>query len=533
MNKKLNCIILLFCVFLLFKFTVRFFSGLNLNAAHQHKQRNYKETMNILIASAELTPLAKAGGLADIAAALPIEWLKFGQKPIVILPKFKSIDTSKYGFQPTDIVISVPISYWTEYARLWFGLLPGSNVPVYLIENNDYFDRDGIYGNPDEFSDNDRRFIFFCRSVFEAAKALNFAPDILHAHDYHAAFTMAFLKSHYRYDPQFSRCAGVYTIHNLAYQGWFDPHRALGFAQIGMDQFYQGSFFEHFGKINAMKTGIMFADKITTVSPTYAREIRTAYFGEGMQDILNSRAQDVIGVLNGVFYDEWNPQTDSCLYENYNDASLSIKQENKHRLLKDFGLNDYDDLNKPLLGMVSRLAEQKGIDLIINKLEYYMDNFSFRIILLGSGESRYEDYFRYIAWKYPGRAFINIGYNNILAHRIIACSDYLALPSRFEPCGLTQMYALKYGTIPIVRQTGGLADSVLEYIPVTGKGTGFLFYNYNADDLAYAIRRAFSVYNSDPHWDLIRKNAMAQDFSSSKTALEYLKVFQWAIEKVK
>lgn len=488
--------------------------------------------MNILLASAEVDPFAKAGGLADIAASLPIEWNKYGQNPIVIMPKYGFIDTDKWNIKPTHLTIVVPMGYWEEYAHVWQGELPGSNVPIYFIEHNQYFDRKGIYGDPNEYSDNARRFIFFSRAVFETAKALNFYPDIIHAHDFHTAFAMAFLKTHYRHDYRFANTAGVYTIHNLAYQGWFDPKTAMELSGIGMQQFYSGSWFEHYGTVNAMKAGIMFADKITTVSPTYAREIRWNYYSEGLQDILNLRGNDLIGILNGVYYTEWDPDNDNHIYTKYSVKSLQNKDTNKRRLLAEFGVGDFDNPDLPIIGMVSRLTEQKGIDLLMNKLEHYLGNGILRFILLGSGENKYEDYFKYLNWKYPKSALITLGYNTALSHKIIAASDFLIMPSRFEPCGLTQMYALKYGTVPIVRATGGLADSVEEYIPNTGNGTGFLFQNYNADDMAYAIRRALSVYRNEPHWFLIRQNAMNKNFSSSLSALEYLKVFKWAKEKI-
>ncbi|MFP4528072.1 MAG: glycogen synthase [Candidatus Kapaibacterium sp.] len=489
--------------------------------------------MNILLASAEVAPFAKAGGLADIASALPIEWQKFGQNPIVIMPKYGFIDNHQWDIRPTYLTLVVPMGYWTEYAHLMVGTLPGSEVPVYFVEHDGYFGRAGIYGDPDEYPDNDRRFIFFDRAVFEAARALNFTPDIIHAHDFHTAFTMAFLKSHYRFDPRFSRTGGVYTIHNLAYQGNFNPATAMEYSGFGMSEFYPGSWFEHNSSVNAMKTGVMFADKITTVSPTYSREIRMPYYSEGVQDVLNERSADLIGILNGVYYDEWNPEEDKHLYINFDSQGLDKKRANKHALLKDFGLTDEDDLDLPLMGMVTRLAEQKGIDLLINKFEQYMVDRSFRLILLGSGDRTYEDFFNYMKYKYPKLALVYIGYNNKIAHRIIGSSDFLLMPSRFEPCGLTQMYAMKYGTIPIVRETGGLADTVEEYYPETGEGTGFRFWQYNADDMAWAIRRALEIYNEEPHWDLIRRNAFAQEFSSSKSALEYLKVFKWALEKVR
>jgi starch synthase len=489
--------------------------------------------MNILLASAEVAPLAKAGGLADIASALPIEWKKKGHNTIVIMPKYRFIDIDYYGFKPTELVLYVPLSDWTEFARLWVGKLPGSDVDIYLVENNDYFNRSGIYGDPNEYHDNDRRFIFFSRAVFEAAKALNFKPDILHAHDYHTAFTMAFLKTFYKHDPLFARTAGVYTIHNLAYQGFFNPESAMKYSQFGMKDYYHGSWFEHRGAVNAMKVGIMFADKITTVSPTYADEIRFPYYSEGMQDVLNYRASDLIGVLNGVYYDEWNPTTDKYLSEHYGIDYLEGKRSLKHKFLKEHGLTENDDLDKPLIGIVTRLAEQKGIDLLIHKLEEYLVHNTFRFIILGSGESRYEDYFRYLLWKYPGKALIHLGYNNSLSHKIHAASDFFLIPSRYEPCGLTQMYSLKYGTIPIVRHTGGLADTVFEYNLESGEGNGFVFFNYNADDFSFAINRALSIYHNYPHWDRIRHNAMKMNFSSENCAEEYIKVFQWALDKLR
>ncbi|HRP01098.1 MAG TPA: glycogen/starch synthase [Candidatus Kapabacteria bacterium] len=489
--------------------------------------------MNILLASAEVAPFAKAGGLADMTASLPIEWHKYGQNPIVVMPKYGFIDTYKFDIHPTDITLIVPMGFWTEYARLWEGRLPNSEVPIYLVEHNVYFDRRGIYGDPNEYPDNDRRFIFFSRAVMETAKALNFAPDIINAHDFHAAFSLAFLKSHYKNDPIFANCAGVYTIHNLAYQGKFNPYSALEYSGFGMKEFYPGSWFEHQGSVNAMKTGIMFADKITTVSPTYAKEIRYPYYSEGLQDILNLRGADLIGILNGVYYNEWNPLSDDLLYQNYNLDSLSNKNINKLKLLEELGISKDDNPELPLVGMVTRLAEQKGIDLLMLKLEEYLANSQLRFILLGSGESKYVDYFNYLKWKYPKLALINVGYKNDLSHKIFAGADYLLVPSRFEPCGLTQMYALSYGTVPIVRMTGGLADTVKEYNMATADGYGFLFWQYNADDLAFAIRRALTVYNNEPHWDIIRKNAMQCNYSSSNTALEYLKVFKWATEKMR
>lgn len=485
--------------------------------------------MNILVVAAEVEPYAKSGGLADVTATLPREWHRYGQNPIIIMPKYGFINVERWGFRPTGLTLIVPMGYWTEYAHLWYGTLPDSDVPVYLIEHNGYFDRSGIYGDPHEYGDNNRRFIFLARAAFEAAKALDFTPDVVHAHDFHAAFAMAFLKTHYRHEQRFASAAAVYTIHNLAYQGRYDALSTMEYAGFGMKDFYPGSWFEFYNSVNFMKVGIMFADKITTVSPTYSYEVRFPYFGEGLDGVLNHRGADLIGILNGVYYNEWNPETDNSIYHSYNQDQLYIKRDIKIRFLLENGFHEYDNLDMPLIGMVTRLAEQKGIDLVMDMLEPYLSEGRFRFALLGSGDKHYEDFFHYIKWKYPKNSLIHLGYSTQISHRMIAASDFFLMPSRFEPCGLTQMYSMKYGTIPIVRQTGGLADTVNEYNPNTAEGTGFSFMQYNSDDMAFAIRRALSIYGNEPHWDIIRRNAMSQDFSSGKSALEYLKVFNWAL----
>lgn len=488
--------------------------------------------MNILLASFEVSPFAKTGGLADVTQALSMEWSKLGHNVITILPKLRGINISHFGFEKTFLTLNVPMGYSTEFATLWKGKFPGSDADVYLIEHEEYYNRDGIYGNPESYFDNDKRFIFFSRAIFEAAKALEFTPDIISAHDYHTAYTMAFLKSYYRHEERFSKTAGVFTIHNLAYQGKFDPWRVMDFSGFGMKEFYPGSWFEQDGGINCMKTGIMFADKITTVSPNYAMEIRDPYYSEGLHGVLNQRGGDLIGVLNGVFYDDWNPETDKNLTINYSQDNLKNKKANKQLFLENQGLKSSDNFDLPLIGMVTRLTEQKGIDIIRDKLDAMLYEKKFRFALLGSGQHHYVEYFNYLKWKYPKHALINIGYDEWYAHNLIAASDFILVPSRFEPCGLTQMYGLKYGTIPIVRNTGGLADTVSEYIPESKKGNGFVFHNYNSDDFEFAVNRAISIYYEHQHWDNLRHNAMNEDNSSVKQAKEYIKVFSWALDKI-
>lgn len=488
--------------------------------------------MNILTITAELNPFAKAGGLGDMAANLSREWKKLGHNPIIVLPKYGFIDSEKYGFKNTLKTLIVKMGYWNEYALLWEGYLPNSDVKVYLVEHNEYFNRSGIYGAPNEYSDNDRRFIFLNKAAFEVCKAINFSPDIIHTHDFHTAFAMAFLKEFYRIDPLFSKTAGVYTIHNLAYQGKFNPQAALLYAGISWDKFYPFSPYEYYGMVNAMKVGIMFADKITTVSQNYAKEIRWAYYGEGLEGVINQRAADFIGILNGVDYTEWHPEDDREIYQKYSKDSLYLKRANKIGLLKDFGLNESDDLDMPLISMVTRLTEQKGIDLVAFKMEELLNKHNFRLFILASGEYHYEEYFRWLASRFPNRVLTYFDFNYNLSHKVYAASDYFLMPSRFEPCGLSQMYALKYGTIPIVRETGGLSDTVKEYDPKNSVGCGFTFWQYNADDMAFAINRALELYNKQPHWDNIRKNAMSLNFSAERTAKDYIQVFNWAKEKV-
>lgn len=487
--------------------------------------------MNILSVATEVAPLAKSGGLADVVASLAIEWKKAGHNPIIIMPKYYFIDVEKLRFQPTFKTLVVPMGYWNEYATLLHGKLPDSDVDVYLLEHNDYYGRDGIYGiNGKDFLDNDKRFIFLSRAVFEAAKALDFRPDVIHANDFHTGFSMAFLKCYYRNDPFFSKTAGVFTIHNLAYQGRFTPENTMLYSGFGMQSFYPGSWFEYYGGTNYMQTGIMFADKITTVSPTYATEIRSEYFGEGLNNVLNMRGEDLVGILNGVDYNEWNTLTDKKIPFNYDTSSLNKKQEIKYKYLKDNGITT--DLDLPLVSVISRMTEQKGFDLIASILENYLWNNRIRFSIIGSGDPNYQNYFNYIKSKYPAHSIVYIGYNEPLSHILYAASDFMLMPSRFEPCGLTQMYSMKYGTLPIVRATGGLNDTVHEFIPHSQQGNGFVFWNYNANDLTFAIDRALSVYYDEHNLDIARKNAMNENFSAERSAAQYIECFNWALEKI-
>jgi len=489
--------------------------------------------MNILQVSAEMAPYAKVGGLADMCGALPAAWTKQGHSVLPVIPLYGTIDRDRYRITETNIMVTVPLGHWQEYATVYTGTLPGSTVTVYFIRSAEYFDRPGIYGYHDGFADNDRRFIFLSRAAFELAKILNFQPDVIHAHDYHTAPMMPMLRIHYRYDPFFSRTAGVFTIHNMAYQGVYEPSLAMSLCGFKQDDFYTGCWFEHGGTFNAMKAGIMFADKVTTVSPTYAQEIRWTKEGMGLQDALQTRGADLIGVLNGIDPTVWSPDADAALPVRYTTQTIEKKEAAKRALLMEMGLDLQTASEEiPLLGMVSRLTEQKGISIVLPALEHIIGNKSARFILLGSGETEFEDRFRELQHRYPQHVLLGIGYNEPLSHRIQAGSDFYLMPSKFEPCGLTQMFALAYATIPIVHAVGGLNDTVFSYDPVAFTGNGIRFDRFTSDALTHAIQQGLHLYRKEPHWSAIRKNAMECNNSIDRTAEEYITLFGWALENV-
>ncbi|NQW29270.1 MAG: glycogen synthase [Ignavibacteria bacterium] len=488
--------------------------------------------MNILVTAAEVAPYAKVGGLADMTGALPKAWGAAGHDVKVVLPMYGTIDADKYSLTQLEGELTVPFAGHTEQATVLEGKLPGSDVPAYFIRSADYYDRPGIYGYHEGFEDNDRRFIFLCSAAFELAKALNWSPDIIHAHDYHTAMMMPMLKITRQSDPHFANSAGVFTIHNMAYQGTFDPQRAMTFANFNPDEFYSGCWHEQDGAFNAMKSAIMFADKITTVSPTYAQEIQWTPEGMGLQSSLQARGSDLIGLLNGIDPSVWSPEIDPFIPVPYSLDTIEKKIIAKTALLKEGGLTDAaikHDL--PLFGMVTRLTEQKGLSLIIDSLEEFVADNRLRIAVLGSGEKRFESYFNDLSRRYPNNVLVGTGYNEPLSHKIQAASDYYLMPSKFEPCGLTQMFALAYGTVPVVRAVGGLNDTVHEYDPVTFTGNGFTFSRYLSGDLRDTINRALRVYKQRAHWDRLRVNAMSSHHWISATAEKYVEVFQWAKER--
>ncbi|AEH51958.1 glycogen synthase [Pseudothermotoga thermarum] len=483
--------------------------------------------MRIAMAAFEVYPFAKVGGLADVLGSLPKVIEKQGEKVSIFMPLHKLVrkNCEKLGITLESLVKSIPIPYLQTQQKfdVYHSKLPGSNVPVYFIANDYYFSAENVYEAPDIAEQS----IFFCASVLEAMKNLGMQFDIIHAHDWQTALIPVYLKALYRTDPFFSKTASVFTIHNLGYQGIFDP---LYMKFAGLPNYlFSIDGLEFYGKLNFMKGGILFSDVITTVSPTYAQEIQTEEFGEKLDGVLRLRADDLYGILNGIDYLEYDPATDKRIYVNYDLNNVEKKKLNKLELQK--ALNLEADENKPMIGMINRLVDQKGLDLVEKAIDFIM-LFDVQFVVLGTGEKKYEEMFQQIQEKYPTRVSVNLKFDVDLAQKIYAASDIFLMPSRYEPCGLGQMYSLRYGTIPVVRYTGGLADTVKEYNPKTKEGNGFGFTEYDPAHLLYAVAKAVHVYkNEKEHWNRLIKNAMQTDVSWERSAKQYISVYQEALKK--
>jgi len=454
--------------------------------------------MKILFCASEVVPFAKTGGLADVAGSLPLYLKKLKTDVRVCLPKYSSIkiDGTK--------------------AKL------GKDIPVYFIENDNYFARPSLYGTAQgDYPDNLDRFSFFSKSVLELLKKENFKPDIIHCNDWQTALIPVYLKTIYKNDPFYSGIKTIFTIHNMAYQGTFskDEYFKLG---LGWEYFNM-EYLEFYGMINLMKGGLVFSDFITTVSPTYSKEIQTPEFGCKLEGVLSRRKDFLTGIINGIDYDEWNPMADKELVKKYSHLSSKDKVYNKISLQKECGLPVKPDT--PLLGVVGRLAHQKGFDILAEKISEICEQ-DLQFVLLGTGDEVYHKIMQDIAKKYPGKTSINIKFDNTLAKKIYASSDMFLMPSRYEPCGLGQMISLRYGTIPIVRKTGGLADTIVEFDPKTKDGNGFIFEDYCSDELFNTIKRALGVYRNKKIWQVLVKHAMEYDFSWGNSAKEYIKLYK-------
>ncbi len=484
--------------------------------------------MNVLFVSSEVTPFAKTGGLADVSGVLPKYLQKEGCEVKVVMPRYYGIDRDKLEKLPMAIGINMGVlgEFWIALYR---GYLPNSKVEIYFIEYEKYYGRSGLYNEKGvAYIDNAQRFVLLSKASFEVAKALDFKPDIIHANDWHAATIPILLQTSYKNDSFFRDTKSVLTIHNLQFQGVFDK----GVMDIlGIDWKYYNPFeLEAMGAVNLLKGGIAFCDALTTVSPTYAKEIQTKEFGFGLEEHIKAHSYKLTGILNGVDYDEWNPAKDKFIAKNYDLKNLEDKKECKRDLLESFGLEV--NLDKPLIGYVGRFAEQKGIYLISQVIERVMD-LDISFVMLGSGERWAEEFFGGLSRKYPKKFASYIGYNNEMAHKIEAGSDMFLMPSLFEPCGLNQIYSLRYATLPIVRAVGGLDDTIENYDKERDRGDGFKFWDATALALYHTVKWAVETYRYDKKgFKNMQKRAIKKRFSWEKSAKEYIGVYKGTMKRM-
>lgn len=487
--------------------------------------------MRILEISPEVVPFAKTGGLADVVGTLPIALEGLGHQAAVLMPLYKQARDVARDLVPVGDPVSVPIGDTVRTGQLWKAVLPGTNIPAYLLQMDEFYNRDGLYGNASgDFRDNAERFIFLCRAGLEAVRRLGVHYDIVHAHDWQTALVPVYLKTHFARDPVFAGTRSVLTLHNLGYQGVF-WHWDMKLTGLDWSLFNYRQL-EYWGKINLLKGGMVFADALTTVSPRYAREIQTREFGYGLEGVLQDRGRDLRGIVNGIDTVEWDPATDRLLPERYSLQSLKGKAACKAALQKKCGLAQ---LSHPLFGFVGRLVEHKGIDLLVHMLEGLLQ-LDIQVVVLGTGEDRYQKALTALATKQPKKMAVVIGFVNQLAHEIHAGADFFLMPSRYEPCGLNQLYGLRYGSVPIVRETGGLADTVVEATDANlanGTGTGFVFRNDSVEEFRAAVARAIKAYDggNGAAWKTLLKNGMSQDWSWKRSAAEYAALFEGLVAR--
>ncbi|WP_143415032.1 glycogen synthase GlgA [Geobacillus sp. E263] len=471
--------------------------------------------MNVLFVVSECVPFVKSGGLADVAGALPKQLRKLGIDIRVIMPKYETI-AEKYKKEMKKIAEFVVRVGWR---RQYCGIekFEYEGVIYYFVDNEYYFKRHQLYGHYDD----GERFSYFCRAVLDALPVIPFRPDIIHCHDWHTGMIPFLLREEYRKNSFYERIRTVFTIHNLQFQGIF-PREILGDLLNLSDRYFTIEYLEFYGNVSFMKGALVSADIITTVSPTYKEEIQTEYYGERLDGLLRARQRDLIGILNGIDDEMYNPKKDPFIAVPYDIHTITRKQMNKRALQQYFGLSIREDV--PVIAMVTRLTEQKGMDLVKCVFhEIIAEDVQF--ILLGMGDKKFEQFFYDMAATYPDKAKVCIGFNEELAHKIYAGADLFLMPSKFEPCGLSQMIALRYGTIPIVRETGGLNDTVQSYNEFTGEGNGFSFTNFNAHDMLYTIRRALTFYKEKQIWEKLMKEAMSRDYSWRQSAFKYNRVY--------
>ncbi|MBN1105141.1 MAG: glycogen synthase GlgA [Deltaproteobacteria bacterium] len=480
------------------------------------------EPLKVWFLSPEVAPFAKTGGLADVAGSLPGALKKIGVETSVGLPFYR---VAKEGdFTVTQVLsgLEVPMGDDALSCRVW-GAETEEGIPVYFFDREDLFDRPNLYGTSDgDYYDNLERFSFLCRAALCFAQKAGLRMDVIHCHDWQTGLVPLYLRTVYRDDPFFSGTASLFTIHNIGYQGLFPPGK-LRISGIPSSE-YQPEGVEYWGQISLLKAGIVYSDAVTTVSPRYSVEIQSREFGLGMEGILSKRAHVLHGILNGADYSLWDPSTDRHLVYAYSPGDMEGKARGKLDLLRETGL-DQGLLTQPLFGVISRLSAQKGCDLILEVAPEAVKEGA-GLLILGAGEEVYEKALGGLQEEYPGRIAVKLGFDEALAHRIMAGADMLLIPSLYEPCGLTQMYALRYGTVPLVRATGGLEDTVTPFDPATGQGNGFKFTSYDARDFLQAIRQAVRTFHDAPLWRRLVSNGMKADFSWNRSAQRYVEIYR-------
>ncbi|MFZ5988283.1 MAG: glycogen synthase GlgA [Bacillota bacterium] len=484
------------------------------------------DNVKVLFVSVEVAPFAKTGGLADVAGSLPKSLISMGYDVRIAMPKYQQVKTDmKYvtdfpieiGYrQATCIVREGQIDYKHDNRD--------RNVPVYFIDNYHYFNREGIYC----YFDDADRFAFFCRAVLDMLPKIDFKPDIIHCNDWHTGPVCMLLNEKYKGYPFYRDIKTIFTIHNLEYQGNFSKD-VLGLFGV-TDEIFIPEKVEFYNMFSFMKAGLVYTDIINTVSETYAKEIQTVQYGEKLEGLLKERSKELYGIVNGIDYDVFNPETDPRIHKNYNVETFRLKKENKYALQEEMGLPKKD---VPVIGLISRLTGQKGLNLIMDEIDEMVKN-DMQFVLLGAGDEYYETGFKKLSEKYPDKIAVYIGFNAPLAQRIYAGSDLFLMPSRFEPCGLGQLFSLRYGTIPIVRATGGLAETVIDIDEDKKNGNGFSYKDFSSKDMIKTINRALKFYSQKPkEWEELVKRAMSIDFSWDKSAEKYSELYKKLVKKKK
>lgn len=478
--------------------------------------------MKVLYVASEVVPFAKTGGLADVAGSLPQALKEENVDIRVIMPKYGKIDPKYTNAMEHVYDGELDVAWRKKYVGL--DKYEKDGITYYFVDNQEYFGREGFYG----YDDDAERFSFFCRAVLNLLPVMEFFPDVIHTNDWHAGLVNVLLKLEHMDDERYRDIRTLYTIHNLKYQGVF-PKEVMSDV-LGLDwKYFNNGDLEFYDAVNFMKGGIIYADYVSTVSKTYAEEIQYEYFGEHLDGLLRSRQDTLFGIVNGLDYHVYDPATDKNLFETYDVNSRDRKADNKTELQNLLGLPR--NRRTPMVALVSRLVAAKGLDLIVRMMDEILQHEDIQFVMLGTGDKEYEDWFKGLEWRFPNKVSANIKFSNELAQRMYAAADIFLMPSDYEPCGIGQLIAMRYGAVPVVRETGGLKDTVQQYDKYTNEGNGFVFGDYNAHEMMYALKRALSAYENFEEWQHIVANAMNTDYSWTNSAKEYKELYHKLLEE--